>query len=170
MYATKKFVVPLGMDRLNCPELSVCAVKLPEPTFVATTVGVAPSNVKVTVVGLLLPVGPEPLELLEPVEPPPHPEINTRTNAGINVRKSLETKEVPFFYATWVNETGVRPAQSTAPPGFFPPELSFTESRAASMRPQPVQSPPGAWCSACFRGCGRYPAAAPEHRSGPPTP
>ena len=55
-------------------------------------------------------------------------------------------------------------------PRVFSLDFGFTGSRAASRRPQPAQSPPGAWCPACFPGCGRYPAAALVRRSSPPTP
>jgi hypothetical protein len=51
-YATEKLVVPLGIDRLKDPELSVCAVNEPDPTRAATTVGVPTVNLKVTSVGV----------------------------------------------------------------------------------------------------------------------
>src|SRR6266481_9427510 len=48
--ATAKLAVPLGMERLSKPALSVCAVKAPEPILAATALGVPSLNVKVTTV------------------------------------------------------------------------------------------------------------------------
>jgi hypothetical protein len=73
--ATAKFVVPLGIERLSVPELGVSAVKGPEPIFAATAVGIAPLNLKVTVLGL----SPAPPVESAPLDPPPHPAINERT-------------------------------------------------------------------------------------------
>jgi len=57
-YATAKFVVPLGTERLSTLEPGVWAAKAPEPIFAATAVGVPPLNVTVTTVGLPPPPPP----------------------------------------------------------------------------------------------------------------
>jgi hypothetical protein len=40
--------------------------------------------------------------------------------------------------------------------------LDFTRSTAASRRRYPIQSRPGGWCSAGYRGYGRYPSTRRE--------
>jgi hypothetical protein len=78
-------LVPSGRLSVILPEVSVAAVNAPEPTCVATAVGVEPEIVKVTNVGAWPPPPP-------PVFPPlpPQPATTTRTEARSDKRGNAE--------------------------------------------------------------------------------
>jgi hypothetical protein len=92
--------VPLGTEIVTAFDEIVAALNDPEPTCVATAVGVTPLKVNVTVVGL--PPPPPPVEPLDP----PQPEKIWHTSAGARSFKNEMRIDCSLMWILWLRTSG----------------------------------------------------------------